>query len=744
MVSLLLPSIMLRRIVPPSKVQPVVTEVLYIGIRKRINAMKANSISAPAANLRAFILQLIIANRFKEYLLILHSMRKAKQSYNKSMRKIQLVLIVLGLCLIFLPTQATAQSIYVGTEGDRLIQPPLLPKTVLLTFDDGPSPYTSQILDILREKHVEATFFIIGKEAVAYPVLDRIYTDGHEIGNHTYTHPDLSTLPDWRIRLELNLTRMIISSQTDHATRLFRPPFLGSDTLTPSSLGTVHRAAELGYISVGETIDSEDWHKPGVDKIISNATNGSGGIILLHDGGGDRSQTVQALPKIIDYYQSQGYQFKTVSEALNVPRGEVLLPLSPADHLLALCTKAVLTATAWLLSALRIFIIVLIIASFGRFLLVVTAALVQSRRKRKHALTEPLACSIIVPAYNESAVIQSCLKSVLASHYERFEVIVVDDGSSDNTFELASTMNDRRLRVLRKENGGKASALNHGIAHAYAPFVVAIDADTIFRPQTVAKLMRHFANPRIGAVSGNVKIVNRHKLITKLQSIEYIVGLNMERRMGDLFDCITVVPGAVGAFRRAAIQRAGGFSFDTLTEDTDLTFSIKEAGYTILYDSEAIAFTEAPATIKDLLKQRFRWTFGTMQVAWKHKRSFLDHRQGTFGMIGLPYLVFFQILFPLFGPFFDLAMIFGLLSHRYSLIVTSFVVYTLLEVVTATIALKLDNEKLRTLWILIPQRILYRQLMYYVIIRSVINVLKGRLVHWGKLERKGAHLAKSL
>ncbi|MES2971287.1 MAG: glycosyltransferase [Patescibacteria group bacterium] len=661
------------------------------------------------------------------------------------MLKLRDLLPFVLLVVLLLPAIANSQSVYIKDETAGVLNQPTLPsKTVVLTFDDGPSEYTPEVLEILREKQVKATFFVVGSQAVQHKLLKQIYDEGHEIGNHTYTHLDLSKAPNWRMKLELNITRIIITSQTNHSTRLFRPPLLGSDALTPEARSIVNKAADLGYITVGETIDSEDWRKPGTQKLIANATDESGGIILLHDGGGDRSQTVKTLPEIIDYYQKHDYKFMTINQALGISRQDVMPALSTTDRLLAILAKVVITAVSWIGTGLRWFIIILIVASFGRFFIVTVAALIQSRRKFKLDTTENLPCSILIPAYNESAVIQSCLKSVLASNYTRFEVLVIDDGSKDNTYELANEVQDPRLRVLRKENGGKASALNYGIAEARAPFLIAIDADTVFRTRTIAKLMRHFANPRVGAVSGNTKIVNRHKLITKLQSLEYIVGFNLDRRMGDLFDCITVVPGAVGAFRKSAINRIGGFTFDTLAEDTDLTLSIKETGYKIVYDAEAVALTEAPATIRDLLKQRFRWTFGTMQAIWKHKRSFLNPRRGSLGMIGLPYLLFFQIIFPLFSPLFDLALIIGLINHHYKLMVVSFVVYTVVDILTAAIALRLDSEKLRNLWILIPQRILYRQLMYYVIVRSFINVLRGRLVHWGKLERKGTHLAKSL
>lgn len=646
------------------------------------------------------------------------------------------------LVLLMTPVFAQAQSVYLKDNLGALVQPTLPPKTVVLTFDDGPSKYTPQILAILKQKKVHATFFIVGNQAVQHPFLKEMYDDGNEIGNHTYSHPDLTKLATWRMKLELNLTRIIISSQIHHSTRLFRPPFLGSDALVPAQSAVINRAADLGYVTVGETIDSEDWRRPGAEQIVENASAG-GGIILLHDSGGDRSQTVNALPRIIDFYQSSGFKFATVGEALGSSRSDVMPALTSGERAIALLARVLLAASAGMSNGLRWFIVILIIASFARFFLVMAAAIIQSRRKNKFDGTlEPPACSILMPAYNEATVIQSCLKSVLASQYPRFEVIVIDDGSKDATFELANQEQDPRLRVLRKENGGKASALNLGISEAQAPIIIAIDADTVFRVDTVAHLMRHFANPKVGAVSGNTKIVNRHTLITKLQSIEYIVGFNLDRRMGDLLDCITVVPGAVGAFRKSLLYTIGGFTFDTLAEDTDLTLSIKETGAKIVYDSEAVALTEAPSTIDDLLKQRFRWTFGTMQAVWKHKRSFLNPKRGSLGLVGLPYLLFFQIIFPLFAPLFDLALIVGLLHHQYKLMIVSFVIYTVADVVTAAIALKLDKEKLTSLWILIPQRLFYRQLMYYVIVRSFVNVLKGRLVHWGKLERKGTDLAK--
>ncbi|MEO7617570.1 MAG: glycosyltransferase [Candidatus Saccharibacteria bacterium] len=650
--------------------------------------------------------------------------------------------VALGLALlanIILTSPLLAATIYTVTSEDNLQSTSIPAKTVVLTFDDGPSPETEQILEVLKQNDVHAVFFVVGKEAVKYPLLKHIYESGSEVGNHTYSHANLGDMSDWRLRLELGLNRAIIAGQTGHDSRIFRPPYLGSDTLSAASTELIHRVGRLGYVTVGEDIDSSDWKRSGVGAIVGESEQAEGGIILMHDGGGDRSQTVKALPQIIEFYKSRGFHFDTLSEALGQPAQAFMPVASGREKILAYLSSTVFLLVHWLDIALHWIIYILIVASFGRIVFVLIAAFVQSRRQREKGISP--ACTIIVPAYNESAVIQSCLKSLLASDYPKYEILVVDDGSKDDTVALAHAMADPRMRIMTKTNGGKASALNFGIERARGSVIVAIDADTVFQADTLTKLLRHFADSNVGAVSGNTRIANRNSLLTRLQSLEYVVGFNLDRRMGDLFDCITVVPGAVGAFRLDVLQKIGGFAYDTLAEDTDLTLHIKEAGYRIVYDSEAIAYTEAPSSIGDLLKQRFRWTFGTMQAVWKHRKSIFNPKQGTLGMIGLPYLFFFQIVFPVISPLFDIAVISGLVHHQYQTALISFAVYSLADVCMSGMALYLDGEAFWALWLLIPQRIIYRQLMYYVIVRSVVNVLRGNLVGWGTLKREGSDLA---
>ncbi|HSX01130.1 MAG TPA: glycosyltransferase, partial [Candidatus Saccharimonas sp.] len=462
-----------------------------------------------------------------------------------------------GLWLLS-PLVAAAGALYVPDASGGLAQPALPDKTVVLTFDDGPSAYTPQILAVLHKKGVPATFFVVGKEALRNNgLVQQIYDSGNEVGNHTFSHVDLAELPDWHLQLELGLNRLIIESQIGHSTRLFRPPYLGSDSLTLNARDLIERVSRYGYVTAGEDIDSEDWRRPGVAQIVQNATTGQvGGVILLHDGGGDRTQTVQALPAIIDYYQARGYHFTTLSGALGLTRDQLMPGLSRGDAVLSAMAAGVFggyaLASRWLYWA----IVGLIVASFARMGLVVVAALVQARRRKQRLAGTDEAkvpVSVLVPAYNEAAVIRTCLASVLASDYRAFEVIVVDDGSRDDTAALAAGLGDRRLRVVRQANGGKAAALNRGIGLARAGVVVAIDADTVFQPDTLRRLARHFGDPRVGAVSGNTRVANQHRLLTKLQSLEYVVGFNLDRRMGDLFDCITVVPGAIGAFRKSVL-----------------------------------------------------------------------------------------------------------------------------------------------------------------------------------------------
>lgn len=638
------------------------------------------------------------------------------------------------------------------------------PRTVALTFDDGPDPrYTPQILDTLREAGVPATFFIVGVNGEMNPeLLRREVNEGHDIGNHTFTHPNISLITPAQFQLELSACQRLMAAVVGRNSLIFRPPFgTDSEPETADQLRQVELASALGYLIVGMQVDPGDWQKPGVDEIVSRTVtaleHGEGNVILLHDSGGDRIQTVQALPRIIEALRARGFQFVSLSDLLSRTRDEIMPPVPPDGILQTTTDRLAFGVLSFAAVTIHWLFLIGIILGIARLIFIGILAVYHRIRKR-HAVHDPdysPSVAVVVPAYNEEKVIVRTVASLLASDLpDQFEIIVVDDGSSDSTYEKASTAfaGHPRVQVHRRPNGGKPAALNFGIAQTQAEIVVALDADTVFARDTIAKLIRHFADPQVGAVAGNAKVGNRVNLLTRWQALEYITSQNLDRRAFSVLNCITVVPGAVGAWRRDLIKRAGDFDHSTLAEDADLTVAIRKLGYKIIYEDEAVALTEAPDTICGFIRQRYRWMFGTMQTAWKHADAFFRPRYGTLGFVALPNIMIFQVLFPLVSPVMDLLLIgdLGLAAMKYwyhpldcsadafQRVLFYYALFVAVDYLAAILAFSLEHRENWTLLIfLFWQRFFYRQLMYYVAIKSTINSLRGVLVGWGKLERKG-------
>jgi len=620
-------------------------------------------------------------------------------------------------------------------------------RRISITFDDGPSEYTPQILDILGEKHVPATFFVIGLNAEQYAsTLEREYGEGHTIGNHSYSHPNIAKDSQQVADLELNTTQRLIEHYVGRGTKLFRPPYnADSEPQTHDEIVPIARAQEMGYITIAESIDPRDWErgitaKKILDEVLEQKDQGH--LILLHDGGGDRTATIQALPQIIDTLREQGYEFVPLEQLMGRKRDE-LMPVPSADEKRwariegdALTTKATFTKTAGLL-----FLVAIYLTLFRSFVYGALAIIQKLRNRLKRPPVVPLpGVSVIIAAYNEDKVIERTVRSVLDNGYADLEVVVVNDGSTDRTLEVLqeSFGNDARVRIFSQPNRGKAMALNHAIREAKNNILVALDADTIFRHSTIKRLVRHFANSDVGAVSGNARVGNRKSWITRFQSIEYICGFNLDRRALGLLNAITVVPGAVGAWRKDLIERVGGFQNDTLAEDTDLTLAIRRLGYKICYEQAAIAYTEAPENTRDLAKQRFRWAFGTLQAAWKHRDATFNPNYGFLGWVALPSIWIFQVLLAAVSPFADVAMIIALFAGNWPIVLLYYFGLFLLELLTAVLAYSLERAKPWDLALLFFQRMYYRQLMYYVLGKSILYALRGRLVGWSKLDRKAS------
>ncbi|MFZ0704428.1 MAG: polysaccharide deacetylase family protein [Candidatus Korobacteraceae bacterium] len=648
-------------------------------------------------------------------------------------------------------------------------------KEVAITFDDGPDPqWTPKILDVLKKHGVKATFFQIGAEVEKYPsVAKRVFDEGHEIGNHTFTHPDITTISKRYFEVELNLTERLFESKYGVKPVLMRPPYAIDEAPdTADQVRPLEVAQDLGYISVGEKIDPNDWRdnprRPAqelADDVLANlppCAPGNlrcGNIILLHDGGGDRSQTVKALDLMLAGLKERGYEVVPVSALMGKTRADVMPPLSPKEQWAA----RIDSVSFVLFTGVSTFIIIVFFV--GDVLmsarLVLIGALATYDRVRRRPPLDPNyqpSVAVLIPAYNEEKVIERTVRSVLDSDYPHLRAIVIDDGSNDATLEVCRESFRReiaegRVTVLTKPNSGKAAALDFGLEHVSEEIFVGIDADTIIAPDAVSKLVPHFADPRVAAMAGNAKVGNRVNLWTRWQALEYITSQNFERRALNTLNAVSVVPGAIGAWRTAAVRAAGAYHHDTVAEDADLTMALLEAGYRVNYEDRALAYTEAPTTANGLMRQRFRWSFGIMQAVWKHKAAV--KRKGALGWVALPNVVIFQVLLPLVSPFIDVMFVVGTISYfidkyrhpesanpaDFHKLVLYFALFMLIDFIASAIAFTLERQQpggkrdfllLGHVWL---QRFAYRQVFSLVLVKTLKRAIDGRSFSWDKLER---------
>ena len=624
----------------------------------------------------------------------------------------------------------------------RSFTPP--PHTIALTFDDGPDPtWTPQILDILERYRVPATFFVVGAHVARHPDLARrIIDDGDEIGVHTFTHPNLDAIPTWRRDLEYSQTQLAIAAATGEKTSLLRPPYSSStDAVENADWRVMRQIGGQGYLTVLEDMDSDDWARPGVPKILANATppGGRGAIVLMHDAGGNRAETVAALKRYIPAMQARGYRFATVSQAVGIT-APVNTAASPTDRWRGRALVWTVHAADGLTQSLWWLLLLIGALTLLRTLLLFGFAARHARRRRSSSwswgpsVDDPV--SVIVPAFNEQETIAATVRSLAASTHPTVEIIVVDDQSTDSTAATVEALGIENVRVVRVPAGGKATALNTGVAMARHDLILMIDADTIVEPDALHEVVAPFADPAVGAVAGNVKVGNRRRMLGRWQHIEYVIGFSLDRRLYDAMGCIPTIPGALGAFRRTALKEVGGLSADTLAEDTDLTMAILRAGWRVVYQGNAKARTEAPATLRQLSQQRYRWSYGTMQAMWKHRRSIVERgASGRFGRRGLPMIGLFTIVLPLFSPLLDFMTVFGAFFLDRWITLIGWLAVLVLQTITAMLAFRLDREKLRPLWALPLQQFVYRQLMYVVLLRSAVTALAGKRLRWQSLSR---------
>ncbi|CAN5580580.1 glycosyltransferase [soil metagenome] len=650
------------------------------------------------------------------------------------------------------------------------------PKKVALSFDDGPDPeWTPRILDVLKKYGVRATFFMIGEIAGNnVGVMRRVYREGHEIGNHTFTHPDISEISNGQVDLQLNLTERLFASKLGVQPLYFRPPYsIDQEPDTNDQAAPVDRIQGLGYVIVGNKIDTNDWDEHPrktpqeiTDSVFQQIESmekrpwARGSVILLHDGGGDRSPTVAALPVLIQALRAKGYEIVPVSELLGKTREQVMPTLTPKQRWQARVDSVAFFFYGFFSHFVVWMFFVGDVLMSARLIIIGVFAIIDRFRKRKNFAGPDYAprVAVLIPAYNEEKVIVRTIRSVMMSNYKNLRIVVIDDGSSDKTSEVArlaypNDIASGRLIVLTKENGGKADALNYALDTLEEEVYIGIDADGVIAHDAITRLVPHFANPKIGAVAGNAKVGNRVNLWTRWQALEYITSQNFERRALDLFDVVMVVPGAIGAWRTAAVKAGGGYHTNTVAEDADLTMNMLEQGYSVIYEDQALAFTEAPVNADGLMRQRFRWSFGILQAIFKHRGAIAKHR--AMGLFALPNILIFQILLPLLSPFIDLMFIAGVIHYfvdryfhpetastaSFYKLIAFFGAFLLIDFLASALAFALERKHPASkgdAWLLVHiwiQRFTYRQVFSVVLFKTLKRAIDGKPFNWDKLDR---------
>ncbi|HEX4031773.1 MAG TPA: glycosyltransferase [Terracidiphilus sp.] len=652
------------------------------------------------------------------------------------------------------------------------------PGEVALSFDDGPDPtWTPKILDILKREHTTATFMLIGEEAAEnIGILQRIARDGNEIGNHTWSHPDISEISPQQVDLQVSLTQRLFASKLGVQPHYFRPPYdIDEEPETDDQARPVVPLQNEGYITIGNKIDTHDWQeqpRKTTEEIVQSVLDQlqamnvktkpqfCGSIILMHDGGGNRQPTVDALPALIEALRAHGYKIVPVSALMGKTTAQVMPPLTFWQRVRSLPDSIAFSVVDIIGNFIVMVFFVGDVLMSARLIIVGLFAVID-RLRRPHrevrAGYNPRV-AVLIPAYNEETVIVRTIRSVLNSDYKNLHVIVIDDGSSDRTAEVASAAYAQeiaagRMQVLCRANAGKAAALNYALDRLHEEIYVGIDADTVIAPDAISKLVPHFEDARIGAMAGNAKVGNRVNLWTRWQALEYITSQNFERRALDLFHVVTVVPGAIGAWRTAAVKAAGGYPLNTVAEDADLTMNLLEQGLRVDYEDRALAFTEAPIDARGLMRQRFRWSFGTLQAIWKHRAAFV--RNKAMGLFALPNILVFQMFLPLVSPFIDLLFAWGIVNFfidrhyhpeaaspaSFEKLVIYFLGFLVIDFITSSVAFSLERRHpankgdgwlLFHIWL---QRFSYRQLFSVVLFKTLMRAIDGKPFNWDKIER---------
>lgn len=629
-------------------------------------------------------------------------------------------------------------------------------KTISLTFDDGPdATITPALLDMLAEEGVPATFFVVGRFVAQHEdVVRRMVREGHAIGIHSLSHPDIASEPDWREQLEVVGSERVLRHVAGVSAPLWRAPFTGADDITKqATIDALLRAQRLGYVHASYDFDTLDWlhnareHESAADIPMPDLVNGDNITVLLHDAGGPhRERSIEYTRALIHKAKAAGYTFHTMPQVSpGLAGANIPVDSQVADTIAYAATLAYFHWPRILMHALFVFAL-LVVAVMG----LVNTGLALHRRRRRRAIVWPAAqdstlrVSVALAAYNEEPVIERTLTSLMTSTWPIAEIVVVDDGSTDGTAAVVRRVaqHDERVILIRKLNGGKAAALNDAVSRTTGDVVVTLDADTVLEPGTIGNLVRHFnlpGNERLGGVAGVVKVGNRTtNILSRWQALEYLTQIGIERSAQDALGAIMIIPGACAAWRREAILQAGGYSQDTLAEDCDLALTLHELGWTVTQDDQAFSYTEAPETTDDLLAQRTRWSYGTIQSLAKHRSLLFSFKHKALGWYVIPNYLLTLIVPFIFIPFVVVTTVLTVQTEGIWLPARYFLLFVALQLVIAWVGIALMEEDRRHLWLVPIYRIVYEPLRAYLLYTSVAAAVEGRRMGWNKLIRTGS------
>ncbi len=354
------------------------------------------------------------------------------------------------------------------------------------------------------------------------------------------------------------------------------------------------------------------------------------------------------------------------------------------------------------------------------------------------AFEHPPSVTVLVPAYNEEKVLRRTLECILEASYPDKEIIVIDDGSTDRTYQIALDFSDQGVKVVHRPNGGKSAALNFGLLFARGEIIIIIDADSLIGKNALVEMIRPFRDPEVAAIAGNIKVLNRKNLLTNCQAVEYIANINIFRKALDVFGKIPVVPGPLGAYRRNVLEGSGCYDPDTLVEDFDVTVKTLKTGRVVQASSSALCYTEAPETLSDFIKQRLRWYRGIFQVMWKHHDAGLNRRFGFLQRLTYPYMLLSMIFMPMAGLVIIVSIILAIFSGMGIWLLYMFLFFLALQFLSTILAIQLDEEDMK-LALYSPLFVVgYKHLCDFLMIKSLFDVLLRRQMKWERVKRIGS------